>query len=78
VAVIIKVYMPPVVGMPSILPLEVSVRPVGKVPPVNVKVNRPVPPVALRNCRYSVLALAVGSVRGAIATAVVLKVPTGE
>ena len=70
VAVIVKLLLAAVVGVPVIAPVPAfNERPAGKLPTETLNVYEPVPPVALTVCEYAVPTLPLGRVAGFTAIA---------
>jgi hypothetical protein len=65
VAVIVKLDVAAVVGVPVIAPVAAfSDSPAGKLPALTLNVYEPLPPVALTVCEYAVPTVPLGSVTG--------------
>ena len=65
VAVIVKLDVAAVVGVPVIAPVAAfSDSPAGKLPALTLNVYEPLPPVALTVCEYAVPTVPLGSVAG--------------
>ncbi|CAJ0822896.1 hypothetical protein LMG18101_05256 [Ralstonia flaminis] len=67
VALSVKLNVPPAVGVPDSVPVELSVKPTGRAPAVTAYVYGPLPPLALTAWLYAVAIAGLGSVAGATA-----------